>query len=258
MAYVYKHIRLDTNQPFYIGIGNDIKRAYSKCDRSGFWKNVVNKHGYKVEILHENITYDEAKEKEKEYIKLYGRMNNKTGVLVNFTDGGEGTHGFKMTEEQKKKISDAEKGEKNHNYGKHLSVITRNKLSEINKGEKHPKWGTHHSKETREKISKSVKGEKNGMYGKKHTKETKELYSEQRKGEKNGMYGKKHTDDVKKRIGKLNGKKVALFKSNKLIKEFSSISEASREFNIQRRIIRKYIKNNKIFKDNLYWKFLEK
>ncbi len=32
MAYVYKHIRLDTNEIFYIGIGNnnDYGRAYQK------------------------------------------------------------------------------------------------------------------------------------------------------------------------------------------------------------------------------------
>ena len=30
MAVVYRHIRLDKNEPFYIGIGKNIKRAYEK------------------------------------------------------------------------------------------------------------------------------------------------------------------------------------------------------------------------------------
>ena len=34
MAILYRHIRLDKNVPFYIGIGKDIKRAYSKSNRN--------------------------------------------------------------------------------------------------------------------------------------------------------------------------------------------------------------------------------
>lgn len=45
MAYVYRHIRLDKNQPFYIGIGVDeggnYKRAYNFIKRNNYWKNVV-------------------------------------------------------------------------------------------------------------------------------------------------------------------------------------------------------------------------
>ena len=36
MAYVYQHVRLDTNEPFYIGIGSDDKnyqRANNKFNR---------------------------------------------------------------------------------------------------------------------------------------------------------------------------------------------------------------------------------
>ena len=43
MAYVYKHIRLDNNTVFYIGIGSDkkYKRAHSKCDRNLHWKRII-------------------------------------------------------------------------------------------------------------------------------------------------------------------------------------------------------------------------
>ena len=52
MAYVYKHTRLDTNQVFYIGIGNDnsYKRAYNKYDRNYIWKNIINSEKPKVGI----------------------------------------------------------------------------------------------------------------------------------------------------------------------------------------------------------------
>ena len=74
MYVVYRHIRLDKNQPFYIGIGNE-KGAYSKHGRSNFWKRIVEKTDYEVEILFENLTSEQAKEKEIEFIKLYGRVS---------------------------------------------------------------------------------------------------------------------------------------------------------------------------------------
>lgn len=92
MAYVYRHIRLDKNEPFYIGIGKDAiyKRAYqsSRTKRSDFWHNIASK-GYEVEILMDNLTWEQACEKEKEFILLYGRKDLGTGTLVNLTIGGE-------------------------------------------------------------------------------------------------------------------------------------------------------------------------
>lgn len=112
--YLYRHIRLDTNQPFYIGIGtkqeNKYKnsfektyhRAVSKKNRNDFWKNVVNKTGYKVQILMESDNYKFLENKEKEFIKLYGRVDIKTGLLVNFTEGGSGV--LSISDETKDKI----------------------------------------------------------------------------------------------------------------------------------------------------------
>ncbi|MFZ2937622.1 MAG: NUMOD3 domain-containing DNA-binding protein [Candidatus Omnitrophota bacterium] len=57
------------------------------------------------------------------------------------------------SEESKKKMSEARKGEKHFLYGKHHSEETKRKISEANKG--HVPWtiGQHHSQETRKKIS---------------------------------------------------------------------------------------------------------
>ena len=57
MAYVYRHIRLDKNEPFYIGIGSDMtnKRANEKARRSKFWKKIVAKTDYEIEILFDDI-----------------------------------------------------------------------------------------------------------------------------------------------------------------------------------------------------------
>lgn len=88
---VYRHIRLDKNIPFYIGIGKDTNRPYNKKDRSNFWKNIICKTKYIVEILFDNLTKEQAIEKEKEFVKLYGRIDLKTGTLCNMTCGGDGT-----------------------------------------------------------------------------------------------------------------------------------------------------------------------
>lgn len=96
MAYVYQHIRLDKNEPFYIGISNSDKnysRAYSKSKshRNSIWFKIYEKTNYKVEILEDRVPFDEARKKEIELIKKYGRIDLGTGILSNMTDGGDGT-----------------------------------------------------------------------------------------------------------------------------------------------------------------------
>lgn len=89
---VYKHLKSDLSEPFYIGIGT-IKRAYSKSERSVLWNRYFKKYGLIVEIIKSDITHKEAKEEEMRLIRQYGRIDNKTGILVNHTDGGEGMRG---------------------------------------------------------------------------------------------------------------------------------------------------------------------
>lgn len=97
VGYLYRHIRLDKNEVFYVGIGADKnwKRAYSERSRNPHWRNVVNKTKYDVEILFDNMQLDKLKLKEIELIKLYGRRDLGMGSLVNMTDGGDGILGLK-------------------------------------------------------------------------------------------------------------------------------------------------------------------
>lgn len=115
MAYIYRHIRLDTNQPFYIGISNvddDYKRAYKRTCRNKHWTNIIKSTNYDVEILIDDLTIEQAKEKEKEFISLYGRVDLKTGTLVNLTDGGDGVLNMNENAELRIKISKASIGKK--------------------------------------------------------------------------------------------------------------------------------------------------
>ena len=66
--------------------------------------------------------------------------------------------GHYVSTETRKKLSEANKGEKNPNYGKHLSTETRKKLSESHKGEKHHYYGKHLSDEHKRNLSQSLKG----------------------------------------------------------------------------------------------------
>ena len=135
MAVLYRHIRIDKNEPFYIGIGDKENRAYSQRSRNRFWKNIA-KQGYEVEILFKDLTWEQACEKEKEFITLYGRRDLKAGTLVNLTDGGEGTLGYRHKEETKGIIRSKLKGENHPNYGK-----KRPEHSEKLKGDKNPCYG---------------------------------------------------------------------------------------------------------------------
>ena len=125
MAYVYRHIRLDKNQPFYIGIGKDesYKRAYDKTRRNNFWRNVVSKTDYCVEIIMDGLTWEQACEKEKEFISLYGRKDLQTGTLVNLTEGGEGVNG--ISEDARKVRSQKMKGKKSALGYKHTEQAKR-------------------------------------------------------------------------------------------------------------------------------------
>jgi hypothetical protein len=114
MAYVYRHIRLDKNEPFYIGIGSDEKyhRAGDKSTRNNIWKKIVKKTNYEIEILLDGLSIEEAKQKEIEFISLYGRIVDNSGTLCNLTLGGDGTTGHIVTKETAHKISMAQKGRK--------------------------------------------------------------------------------------------------------------------------------------------------
>lgn len=116
---LYFHINPVKNEVFYIGIGSKI-RAYSKHNRNNWWKNTVNKYGYEVQIIKDNITLEQANIAEMYWIKVFGRRDLNEGTLVNLTDGGNGIEGTKnpKSEEWRKKVSEANSGERNGNYGK--------------------------------------------------------------------------------------------------------------------------------------------
>jgi len=118
---LYRHIRLDKNEVFYIGIGN-INRPYKISNRSVFWKNIISKTEYKVEVLFEDLTWKEACDLEISLIWLYGRRDKGLGTLCNLTDGGEGSPGVIVSQKTRDLLSSQRKN-------KIISQVTRDKIS---------------------------------------------------------------------------------------------------------------------------------
>lgn len=147
---VYMH-KNKINGKVYIGITKQKinsrwrkGKGYKDCK----FRNAIDKYGwdnFEHIILCQNLTKDEACNKEIELIKKYNSTNRKYGY--NISTGGDsgsiGTH-RKMTDEHKEKDRIAHLGEKNGMYGK--------------KGKLHPSYGKRLTEEQKKKLSESLKG----------------------------------------------------------------------------------------------------
>jgi len=140
MFYVYSYLREDFS-PYYIGKGSG-KRAYTKGPK----EVKPPKDKTRVKIIKENLTEQEAFELEKLYILMFGRKDLETGILRNKSDGGDGSSGWIMSTEERRKRSEMMKGVKRpqwiydkiaaSNKGKKASAETRAKQSAARKGKK--------------------------------------------------------------------------------------------------------------------------
>lgn len=139
---VYLHRKKTDNYIFYVGMGN-LKRAYSK-QRSIWWHRTVNKYGLIIEIFKDNLSLSEACELEIELIKKYGRIDLKTGQLINQTKGGITVEEVSDKCLQKRKKS--------------LKAVVRTK--EWNDKISSSLKGIIKSKEWKDKISKTLTGRK--------------------------------------------------------------------------------------------------
>lgn len=197
--YVYEHWRLDTDTCFYVGKGSG-RRAYSRSMRNVHWKNIVSKlertgFAYEVRIVASGLSEKEAFNLEIDRISFWKDIVD----LANQTDGGEGTSGYKKSEEEKDKIRKSKIGVKRSlearaamsrgQTGRKLSDEHKAKLSLANKGRKY-------SDEIKKRVSA-------GLMGRKLSEETKKKISEAHKG-------KTVSEDVKLAMSKrLSGVKLS-------------------------------------------------
>ena len=164
---VYIHINKINNKK-YVGITKQGPQRrwkngwgyYSKNNQSYFWK-AIKKYGWNSfdhKILEDNLSYEQAKDKERYYIRLYNSSNNLHGY--NLTLGGDGFLGMHRSEETKEKIRESLKGkytkEKSYWYGKHIpkEAIEKQKITKM----EHP---YHHTEEWKKNHSNQLKGANN-------------------------------------------------------------------------------------------------
>lgn len=197
---VYKIINL-VNYKIYIGKTDNASNRWAvhlrtatggKIKYPGFSyiHNAINKYGadnFIFVIIDQKETDEEIKNAEKFWIQYYKSNNPKYGY--NLTEGGEGTSGYKHTEEIKDFLKKINKGSNNPMYGKtgsnkgkKFSEKTKNKISNSKKGRKL-------SVETRKKMSLAHKGSERTEQAKQNMSQAQikiaHIHSENNKGSKN-------------------------------------------------------------------------
>lgn len=163
--YVYEWIRLDTNEPFYVGMGHGNRCYKLTRGNNKHFNNIVKSIPVAVNILHDNLDKKTAFDLEVWYIREYRDIIGYES-MCNINDGGEGCaligknnpwYGKKLSEEHKRKISKNHadmRGENSPWYGKHHSEESKIKSSKSHKKE-------NLSQETIEKMRKSAMGKNN-------------------------------------------------------------------------------------------------
>ena len=161
--YVYLYIIIDTDEIFYVGKGKGNRAWTGK--RNKFCEDMKNTHDWKVVILKDNLSEREAFDLEIESIAKYKNCHR----LTNQTVGGDGASGYKMTSEQKARISESSKLKWQDKDFRNKQIYNR-------------QYGVYQSPEFRKKLSLVTKGELNGNYGNKWTDEQKKIASAKMKG----------------------------------------------------------------------------
>ena len=152
--YTYAHSKPD-GTIFYIGKGIG-RRAYSK-NRNDYWKRIVAKYGYEVQIL---AYWDTEKEALNHEVLLIACMKDMGIELCNLTEGGEGATGYQHSEEHKASLKGNSYGASTWGMtfkGKKHSEESKAKMSYVRIGNKN-KAGTTLSEESKAKISASNLG----------------------------------------------------------------------------------------------------
>lgn len=210
---MYEWYIVETEEVFYVGKGSG-DRYKTINGRNKFFKCMYNSHRCDVRIKYDNLTEKEAFAQEKELINYY--RNNTTFRLTNQTDGGEGSSGWKPSQEIKEKMSKALKKKWNDPDYKERVIKSRHDIS-----------STFQSKEFKEKISRIVSGNNNPNYHNYWSEKQKQHLSKIQKN--NPLYKNENNPNAKKIICVETGEVFSCIKyaqEKYKIRTFTSLSVA--------------------------------
>lgn len=212
-----------------------MQRAWLKYSENNFEFSIIEECSKDLLIIREDYYLQELKPfspngfnialqaKGGDNITMNPRYNE---ICENISKGGKARFD-RMSDEEKKKMSENQKGDKNGMFNKHHSNKTKETISMKNKklyetgeivsykkGKKHSEiFGEKRAKEISEKLSKIASeriGDKNSFYGKEHSKESKDKIRKK-------AIGRKPTNCRKIKIDNI---------------EYPSVCEAHRSLNI--------------------------
>jgi group I intron endonuclease len=188
------------------------KKSIGTCLFNAYKKYGINNFNFKIIC----ICFDSDTDRyEIDYIKKYNTIYPNG---YNLQSGGNNRKHNNYTIEL---IREKLKGEKSPNYGKKLSLETRQKISASLKGEKHPNYNKPMSIEQKNKIKNTMKN-----------------FTQERRKIINETISNSLKNNIQRGVNNKLSKKICQYDLNgKLIKIHDSISQASNEVNVDRMTI---------------------
>jgi group I intron endonuclease len=273
---IYRHINKINNKS-YIGL---TKQSASRRWQNGLgysksqplFYRAIKKYGWENfthEILEENLaTLQEAAERESFWIAHYHTWCRDPNCMgYNLTTGGEGTPGHIVSEETKRKISEA-------NCGKIRSTEFKQRLSVKMTGDNNPFYGKTHTEETKIKISKANLGRRHteaakqkisaACQGRPVTNQTKDKLRKALLGKNKGNIswnaGKVTSEETKRKISAtkrqqgIGAKRVLCVETNNV---FNSITDAARFANIANCTLSSCLAGRANTAGKYHWRFVD-
>ena len=229
---VYIH-RLKSDGRVYVGQTNDTKTRwccdgirYKSCRH--FW-NAIRKYGWSAFdhiIVLDSLSKEEADVYEDFLIEQCESTNPKHGFNLR-GGGGKGS----PSEETRKRMSEAQSGERHPNYGRELP------------------------EEHRRHISEGVRGERNGFYGRHHTEDTKQILREKRAMQDEPMLGRHHSDEAKDAMRMAKIKKAKSVLCVETGETFVGLKEAGRQTSIDKTSISRCCRGQQKTAGGYHWRF---
>jgi group I intron endonuclease len=144
---IYK-LKWEESGYFYIGQSIDIQNRFNRHkylmlknkNKSGFIQNVYNKHGMPLFEILEECSYEDLDSREQHYLDLFFDDEK----CCNLNKNAVSSKGYKYSKETIERIkilraSSYKKGKDHPNYGRKASIESRKKMSEAQKGDKSKK-----------------------------------------------------------------------------------------------------------------------